>query len=439
MNRVVLWTSVCLVVAGCASTPPPGATALTLFDGRPHAGLRVRIASPDGQQEMKGGRAEVAPKPPATKSRALVRASTKDREGDAVTMHWEDTWFASLRITADKPMDLRAYMANGAIEFDVDVQDMAKSGLTFAMGCGRDCGRKVPYFLASRALQGRGWTHLSIPLRCFDRDGDDFGAVTQPFVVESGIVGQVAFANVRIVPDRQPDSQRDIPCNDYRMASVSPEAQTEGWALQWWMPRHEEKLQEVRALLARGVQPQVVFIGDSITQNWGGAGRPVWDEYYKQYEALQLGFSGDRTENVLWRLQHGEVDGLSPRVVVLLVGTNNTGHRREDPATTAAGVRRVVDELRQRMPDAKVLLLAVFPRDEHPDALLRTINDQVNTRIASLDDGRHVFFLDIGKDLTAPDGSLSKTLMPDFLHPNEAGYRLWARSMQPTLQRLLNP
>jgi beta-glucosidase len=395
----------------------------------------VVIASQDGEQEMKNGAAEVAPKAPATKTQASVRASAKERAADALAMQWEGTWFASLRLVADQPMDLRAYLPHGAIEFDIDALDVARSGLTFAMGCGKDCGSKVPYVLHSRALQGKGWTHLSVPLRCFERDGNDFSAVTQPFVVESGNVGQVALANVHIVPDGQPN----VTCTDYRVASVIPEPLGESWALDWWMPRHEQKLQEVRTLKAAGLQPQVVFIGDSITQGWEGVGRPVWDEYYGPYHALDLGFGGDRTENVLWRLQHGEVDGLAPKVAVLMIGTNNTGHRQEDPATTAAGIRRLVDELRQRLPDAKVLLLAVFPRDEHPDARSRRINDQVNARIAGLADGRHVFFLDIGKDLTGPDGTLSKGVMPDLLHPNEAGYRIWARSMQPTLQKLLNP
>jgi lysophospholipase L1-like esterase len=90
------------------------------------------------------------------------------------------------------------------------------------------------------------------------------------------------------------------------------------------------------------------------------------------------------------------------------------------------------------MPQARVLLLAVFPRDERPDALPRRINDRVNARIAGLADGRHVFFLDIGKELTGPDGVLSRDVMPDLLHPNEAGYRIWAHSMQPTLQKLMS-
>jgi lysophospholipase L1-like esterase len=427
------WAFLCLAVAGCTATRTSTGEALTLFDGQAHAGLQVRIASQDGEQQLKNGSAEVLSKAPAAQSQASVRITAGERGTDALAMHWQDTWFASLRLVADKPMDLRGYLPGGAIEFDLDVQDMARAGLTFAMGCGQDCGAKVPYVLPSRALQGKGWTHLSIALSCFARDGNEFNAVTQPFVMESGNAGRAALANVRIMRDGRPN----VPCVDYRVRSVTPEPLGEAWALDRWMPRHEAKLEEVRKLRASGVQPQLVFIGDSITEGWENAGRQVWDEYYKPYQALDLGFGGDRTENVLWRLQHGEVDGLSPKVVVLMIGTNNTGHRQEDPATTAAGIGRLVEDLRQRMPGAKVLLLAVFPRDERPDALPRRINDRVNARIAALADGRHVFFLDIGKDLTGPDGSLSRTVMPDLLHPNETGYRIWARSMQPTLQKLM--
>jgi len=430
-----LWVAVFLVVSGCAATQSPDDQAFALFDGQPRAGLRVQIASQDGEQDMKNGSAEVAPRAPATKSRALIRASAWNHDADALTMQWEDTSFASLRFVSDRPMDLRAYLSRGAIEFDIDALDMARARLTFAMGCGKDCGSKVPYPQASRALQGKGWTHLSVPLRCFERDGNDLRAVTQPFGVESGNAGELALANVRIVPDGQPN----VACTDSRAVSVTPEPLGGPSPPAWWMQRHEEKLQEARTLKAAGLQPQVVFVGDSITQGWEGAGRPVWDEYYKAYNALDLGFRGDRTEHVLWRLQHGEVDGLSPKVVVMMIGTNNTGYRQEDPDTTAAAIRRLVEELRQRMPGAKVLLLAVFPRDEHPDTLSRWINDQVNTRIAALADGGHVFFLDIGKALTGPDGTLSRTVMPDLLHLNEAGYRIWARDMQPALQKLLNP
>ena len=154
---------------------------------------------------------------------------------------------------------------------------------------------------------------------------------------------------------------------------------------------------------------------------------------------MALGFGGDRTENLLWRLQHGELDGMSPKAVVMMIGTNNTGDRLEDPALTLAGIQRNLDEIRQRQPQAKVLLLALFPRDEKPDGLLRRHNAQVNALLPALADGRQVVFLDIGRALTNPDGTLSKDILPDWLHLSEQGYEIWARSLDATLTPWLAP
>jgi lysophospholipase L1-like esterase len=190
--------------------------------------------------------------------------------------------------------------------------------------------------------------------------------------------------------------------------------------------------------VAAGTAPEIVFVGDSITEGWEKDGREVWQQHYARHHALALGFGGDRTENVLWRLQHGEIDGLSPKAVVLMIGTNNTGHRAEDPRTTAAGIKRLLDEIRRRLPKTQVLLLAVFPRGEKPDDHLRQINARVNQAIAGYADGRAVHFLDINPALLNADGTLSKDVMPDLLHPSARGYAIWQRAMEPTLQKLLN-
>jgi beta-glucosidase len=150
----------------------------------------------------------------------------------------------------------------------------------------------------------------------------------------------------------------------------------------WWLPTHQKRLDEARAILAAGHRPELLFIGDSITQGWGDVGREVWQRHYDKVHAVNLGIGGDRTENVLWRLQHGALDGQAPKVTVLMIGTNNTGQRAENPETTAAGVKRLLDEIRQRLPGTQVLLLAIFPRGEKPGDLLRGINERVNKIIA---------------------------------------------------------
>jgi beta-glucosidase len=178
------------------------------------------------------------------------------------------------------------------------------------------------------------------------------------------------------------------------------------------------------------------MIGDSITQGWENEGKAVWEKYYAKRNAVNLGYGGDRTENVLWRLQHGEVDGISPKVAVLMIGTNNTGHRMEKPQYTAIGIRTILDELRTRLPETKILLLGVFPRDELPDTPMRKINNEINRMIVDYADDQHIFFLDIGREFLDADGKLSREVMPDVLHLNEASYATWANAMEPALQEL---
>jgi len=330
-------------------------------------------------------------------------------------------------------VDLWPSIADGAVEFDLEAVDMARAGLTFVVGCGADCERKLAWVVPSRALAGKGWQHLAIPMRCFAHEGDDFGAVTRAFRLDSSGTGEAAIANLRFVRH----ARGGIACPDYRTESVTPRPLEQVWSMDWWIPRHEEKLAKIRESAATGKPVDLVFIGDSITHNWEKDGQAVWTRHYAKYNALDLGFGGDHTENVLWRLQHGEIDGIHPRVAVVMIGTNNTGDRQEDPRSTAAGVRRILDEIRGRLPDTRILLLAVFPRDEQPTGALRRLNDRVNAIISGYADGEHVFFLDIGHDLTNADGTLSRDVMPDLLHPNEKGYEIWARRMEPTLLQLL--
>jgi beta-glucosidase len=199
------------------------------------------------------------------------------------------------------------------------------------------------------------------------------------------------------------------------------------------MPRHEAKLEEEGREDAR-----LLFIGNSITHGWENTGKEVWNEYYAGYGGYNIGFSGDRTENVLWRFQHGEVDGINPELAILMIGTNNTGHRQDPPECTAKGIEMILDELEQRLPDTEVLLLAIFPREASPEGELRQLNNEINNRIENLADGEHVHFLNINEAFLDEDGVLSEEIMPDLLHPNEYGYQLWAEAMQAKIEELLD-
>jgi lysophospholipase L1-like esterase len=202
-----------------------------------------------------------------------------------------------------------------------------------------------------------------------------------------------------------------------------------------WVARHEGFLAETM----RG-KYEVVFIGDSITDGWRGKGRQVWDKAYAPHGALNLGIGGDRTQHVLWRIEQGELAGLNPKAVVLMIGTNNTGKEkngspRNSTAEVIAGVTAVVKQIRAKLPQSKLLLLAIFPRGR-VDAPERAQIKEINAALAKLS-GRKVKFLDIGKVFLAADGSVPKNIMPDLLHPNEQGYQLWADAMQPTLAKML--
>ncbi len=408
--------------------------AVRVFDGRPAAGWQVTVADPEHSAQLTGS-AAVVPKS-VKQPDSVVRAAVERRQGgDAVTLTWEGTWYASLRIAgAGEPpaaRDLRPYL-DGVLAFDLDVRKMDKGGIGFQIGCGKDCERRVPYVLPARDAAGKGWRSVSFAMRCFYRDGDDFSAIAKPFSVEANGSGEVAVANVRF----EKAGKATEACPDYRTVSVTPEPLNESWSLDWWLPRHEQKLAEIAERTAKRTLPQLVFIGDSITEGWLKDGTAEWNRRYARYHAFNLGYGGDRTENILWRLQHGEVAGLDPQVVVLMAGTNNTGHRQEDPATTAAGLRKLLDELQQRLPRTKILLLGVFPRDGASDQS-RRLNTAINERIARFADNRRIFYQDVTAAFVDAQGELSRDVMPDLLHPNARGYEIWGAAMDPVLQKLL--
>lgn len=401
-------------------------TGLPIYEKRPLDTWHVTIADYQSQQKLTGTSA-VVPKPNGPGSPGgdvAVRESA-----GALTLRWKDTWYAALRVEGGTPLDLRPYIPNGVLALDVNVTELSKGGIGFQIKCGDDCERQVPYVVPARAMAGKGWQKVVFAMSCFVREGDDFSAVPRPFAVDANGSGEVAIANVRILKSGTPNAS----CPDYKTVSVTPDMLNESWSIDWWLPRHLAKLEEKKQLK----NPELVFIGDSITQGWEKEGAAIWERNYKQYKALALGFGGDRTENVLWRLQHGEVDGIAPKVAVLMFGTNNTGHRREDPRLTAAGIKRNIDELRKRLPNTKILLLAIFPRDEKAGTQMRKINEGINNIIATYADNKTVYFLDINKAFLTSDGTLSKEIMPDFLHPNERGYAIWAQSMGPELQKLM--
>jgi beta-glucosidase len=196
------------------------------------------------------------------------------------------------------------------------------------------------------------------------------------------------------------------------------------------MKRHESFNQRV----AEG-NVDLIFIGDSITQGWEGAGKDVWAEYYGKRNAVNLGIGGDRTQHVLWRLQNGNLKNIKPKLAVLMIGTNNSGSNSSEQI--ADGVKAIVAQLRHDLPETKVLILAIFPRGPDANDAKRKVNEGANAIIAKLADGKTVFYQDIGPNFVDAQGNLSRDVMPDLLHLNKASYETWAKSIEPTVAKIL--
>ncbi|MGC4005014.1 MAG: platelet-activating factor acetylhydrolase IB subunit [Pirellulales bacterium] len=177
----------------------------------------------------------------------------------------------------------------------------------------------------------------------------------------------------------------------------------------------------------------LLFIGDSITQGWEGAGKSVWSKLYTPRNAVNLGIGGDRTQHVIWRLQNGNIDGIKPKAAVVMIGTNNGSDSADQ---VADGITAVVAELRKKLPETKVLILGIFPRGEKPNGG-REKNDKVNAVVAKLADDKNVFYLDIGPKFLGENETISKDIMPDYLHLSPKGYEIWGDAIEPTLKKLL--
>lgn len=187
--------------------------------------------------------------------------------------------------------------------------------------------------------------------------------------------------------------------------------------------------------IAKENTAKLLFLGDSITAGWGGH-KAIWEAAFGQYSPANFGIGGDRTQHVLWRITNGELDGFTPKALVLMIGTNNSGS--DTPEGIAAGITKIVETIRQKSPSTKILLLAVFPRgDKTAQAATREKLNTVNAHIAKLDDGAHVFFLDIGAKFLEADGTLTREVMHDLLHLTPKGYQIWADAISPSLAKLM--
>ncbi len=175
---------------------------------------------------------------------------------------------------------------------------------------------------------------------------------------------------------------------------------------------------------------EMIFLGDSITDGWHGGGRLVWSKFYDKRHALNLGIGGDRTQHVLWRIENGNIEGLHPKLAVLMIGTNNSNGNDNTAEEIGAGIQAIVKKLREKLPETKVLVLAIFPRGEKPNPQ-REKNAKASEIAAQLADNKDVFYLDIGPKFLASDGTLARDIMPDLLHLSPTAYEMWAEAIEP--------
>jgi beta-glucosidase len=198
-----------------------------------------------------------------------------------------------------------------------------------------------------------------------------------------------------------------------------------------WQQRHKSFNERV----AKG-NVDLLFIGDSITHGWEGDGKQVWAKYYAPRNAVNLGIGGDRTQHVLWRLENGNIEGIKPKLAVLMIGTNNSNGNDNTAEEIGAGIQAIVKKLREKLPETKVLILAIFPRGEKPNAQ-REKNAAASKVASQLADGKNVFFLDIGPKFLTEDGTLTAEIMPDRLHLSPKGYEIWATATEPLVAELM--
>jgi lysophospholipase L1-like esterase len=195
-----------------------------------------------------------------------------------------------------------------------------------------------------------------------------------------------------------------------------------------FLKRHEGFVQ-----IAKAGGVDLLFLGDSITDGWRSK-KEIWDAAFAKYKPANFGIGGDRTQHVLWRITNGELDGIAPKAAVVMIGTNNSG--QDDAPSIARGVTAIVKAIHAKSPKTKILLLAIFPRGPMPNPTREKLK-QVNDTLAKLDDGKSVHYLDIGAKFLEPDGTLTKEIMPDFLHLSVKGYQIWADAIGGKLEELM--
>ena len=187
--------------------------------------------------------------------------------------------------------------------------------------------------------------------------------------------------------------------------------------------------------IAKGGNIDLLFVGDSITDLWDDRAKGIWDSTWGPLKPANFGISGDTTQGVLWRMQNGELEGFKAKLIILMLGTNNINRNPNDDIVE--GDRLIVEEFKKRQPQAKVLILGIFPRAPEPTNAFRGTIKEINSKLAKLADNKQVFYMDIGDKFLTADGTLTTEIMNDGLHPTEKGYQIWADATKDRVRELM--
>ena len=236
----------------------------------------------------------------------------------------------------------------------------------------------------------------------------------------------------QLMGDKSLDTE--LPTN----SAIVPVSKLEVDSYDWWK-RHEAVLR-----IKDSINPEIVLIGNSITHFWGGEpkanhvnGPKAWASLFSSYRVLNLGFGWDRTQNVLWRLDHGELDRLHPRTVVINIGTNNTSQTQNAPMNSATeiveGIRAICMHVRSKVPEAKIILMGVFPREQSPTHPRRILINEINQLLSAFANENKITYVDLTAKMLSPDGTISKDIMSDYCHPTDKGYQIWVDQIRDLL------
>jgi lysophospholipase L1-like esterase len=212
-------------------------------------------------------------------------------------------------------------------------------------------------------------------------------------------------------------------------SAVVPKPQDLPWSKEWWMPRHDA----IKERVAQG-NVDLILIGDSLTHSLDQ--QFIWDQYFAPRNAVNMGFNGDYTQHVLWRLDNGEIDGISPKLAIVLIGSNNSNRSDYTAEEIADGIIAVCAKLRQKLPQTKILLLAIFPRGEYPSPQ-REKNAKASLLASRIADGKMIHYLDIGSIFLNDDGTISTDIMYDYVHLSDKGKQLWIDAMGSKVDELM--